>query len=116
MLCAERFQSNLSPEIPGVRNISHFKMELAKLTEGYAVGLTIIGEIRKSLSVFSPFVRVSSTLLPHAFLFIQWHQWREEESVQEVEVLNSVTNYIRYDSTLQLAEFKIPVLFSVLTA
>lgn len=73
-------------------------MELAKLPKGYAFRLPKKTESRKSVTICSPFVRVSSTLLACVLLFTQEYQWKEEEYVQEVELLSSVTNYIRYDS------------------
>lgn len=71
-------------------------MELAKLPKGYAVRLPTNAESRRSVTICSPFVRVSSTLLACVFLFTQDYQWRKEEHVQEVEVQSSVINYICY--------------------
>lgn len=105
-LCTEEFWSNFSLEIPRVRNITHFKMELAKLSEelrSQVANNRWEQEVPLSLLFLC---QISNTLLPCVFLFTQWYQCREEESVQEVEVLNSVTNYIRYDSSSQLAELR----------
>lgn len=72
--------------------------------------------MRITLSIFSSFAGVSNTLIHSAFLFIQWYEWREDESLQENQSAKFCKKWCTLLFQLAAVWVQIPVLFRSLTA